>query len=134
MAAASSSSAAAAPAAPAAIPLPVAAAIVAAAPAASRAAPGDIYQTYNPQGAMGDLFAPAYIAGYKPSEDAVAAWNAAHTMSRADVEATRMPAAWQAPQAVNPSARWQLAQVSLPTKVAREALDAFLQVRCFCDR
>jgi hypothetical protein len=99
----SSSSSAPPPAVPA-VSLPVAAAIVAAAqPAASAAPKGDIYQTYNPQGAMGGLFAPAYIAGYKPSEDAVAAWTASHSgLSRADIEATRMPAAWQAPQAVNP--------------------------------
>jgi hypothetical protein len=83
--------------------LPAAIALAEAAQGAPPPAQPDIYQAYKQQGAMGDLFAPAYIAGYKPSQDAVAAWNAAHSMSRADVDATAMPGAWQPPQARQPN-------------------------------
>lgn len=61
-------------------------------------APGSIFQNYDPQGAMGGLFAPAYIKGFAPSEQAVAAWNAAHHgLSRAQIEETRMPPLYQKP-------------------------------------
>lgn len=54
---------------------------------------GSIFDTYDPAGAMGGLFAPAYIHGYKPSEDAVAAWQAQNRGVNADViEQSRMPA------------------------------------------
>ena len=39
-------------------------------------------QQYDPVGAMGGLFAPAYIHGDPVSEAAVAAWNAAHLKLR----------------------------------------------------
>ena len=51
---------------------------------------------------MGGLFAPAFIRGFKPSEDATDKWAADRAFSRQDVENTRMPYPWQAPQAVNP--------------------------------
>src|SRR5262245_21660823 len=60
---------------------------------------------YNPEGAMGGMFAPAYIAGYQPSMDAVAAWQAANrSMTPEMVEETRMPAAWQAPSSSSSTA------------------------------
>ena len=37
---------------------------------------GDLFENYDPQGAMDGLFAPAYIQGYAPSEKAVAEWQA----------------------------------------------------------
>ena len=52
---------------------------------------GDIYQNYDPTGALGGLFAPAYIPGYAPSEKAVAEWMKNNTLSSAQVEQTRMP-------------------------------------------
>ncbi len=39
-------------------------------------------QTYDPIGAMGGLFAPAFIASDPVSQDAVARWNAAHLRLR----------------------------------------------------
>jgi hypothetical protein len=53
---------------------------------------GALYKDYNPQSAMGGLFAPAYIHGLRRSEDAVAAWNAANRpITYANIEQTRMP-------------------------------------------
>lgn len=67
------------------------------APAPSQAM-GDLFQTYDPQGGDSGLFAPAYIAGYQPSQAAVAAWNAQnHAVTPALVDQLRMPQAWQAP-------------------------------------
>ena len=61
-----------------------------------------LYQDYNPQGAMGGLFAPAYIHGLKASEDAVAAWNAAnHQVNYGNIDQTRMPNAYQGPSAMS---------------------------------
>jgi hypothetical protein len=52
----------------------------------------DMATHYDPTGAMGGLFAPGFIRGYQPSEDAVMAWNAQNRgVTRADVDATRMP-------------------------------------------
>lgn len=51
---------------------------------------GSLFDTYDPQGALGGLFAPAFIRGYAPSENAV---NARY-MNRPtayDIEASRLP-------------------------------------------
>ena len=62
-------------------------------------APGDLFQTYDPKGADSGLFAPAYIAGFQPSQDAVAAWNAQnHVVTPSMMDQLQMPAQWQAPQ------------------------------------
>ena len=47
-------------------------------------------QPYDPVGAMGGLFAPAYIVGNPQSEQAVGAWNTAHlqTPPAPDVQPT----------------------------------------------
>jgi hypothetical protein len=66
------------------VPVPV---DPAAAPATS-----SMFANYDPAGSMGGLFAPAFIKGFAPSEQAVAAWEAANRgVTRADVDATRMP-------------------------------------------
>lgn len=66
--------------------------------AAADAAMGAIFENYDPVGAVNGLFAPAYIKGYAPSEQAVAAWNAANRgFTQADLEATRMPNEWVDP-------------------------------------
>lgn len=60
-------------------------------PPSSAAPIGNLFQTYDP-GSPSSLFAPAYIHGYKPSEDALSAWNATnHPLTRDDVDALRMP-------------------------------------------
>jgi hypothetical protein len=61
---------------------------------------GNLFATYNPHGAAGGLFAPAYIQGYAPSEKAVADWNATkggltHEMIAKDL---LMPEEWKPPQ------------------------------------
>ena len=64
---------------------------------------GNLYQDYNPVGALGNLFAPAYLQGFKPSEDAIAArYNAQNHLTDAQLESTKMPWEWMAPRAVNP--------------------------------
>lgn len=61
---------------------------------------GNLFESYSPEGAMGGMFAPAYIKGYAPSEKAVADWQAAnHGLTSADVDASRMPAEWTDPDA-----------------------------------
>lgn len=58
---------------------------------------GNLFQTYDP-GSPSSLFAPAFIHGYKPSEDALAAWNATnHPITRDDVDALRMPNVYTPP-------------------------------------
>ena len=48
--------------------------------------------TYNPNGAAGGLFAPAYIHGYAPSEQAVADWQASKGgLTRDMIDELRMP-------------------------------------------
>jgi hypothetical protein len=59
----------------------------------------NLFVTYNPHGAAGGLFAPAYIHGYAPSEKAVADWNATkggltHEMVANDL---LMPDEWKPP-------------------------------------
>ena len=61
---------------------------------------GNLFATYNPHGAAGGLFAPAYIHGYAPSEKAVADWNTTkggltHEMIAKDL---LMPDEWKPPQ------------------------------------
>lgn len=66
--------------------------------AATPDAPGSIFENYNAQGPMGGMFAPAYIQGFAPSEQAVQQWQQAnHGLTRADVDALRMPAASTGP-------------------------------------
>jgi hypothetical protein len=61
-------------------------------PTSTDAELGALYKDYNPQGAMGGLFAPAYIHGLNASENAVAAWNATNRpVTFANIEQTRMP-------------------------------------------
>lgn len=67
--------------------------------AATPAPMGDLFQTYDPQGALNGLFAPAYIHGYAPSEKAVADWTDANRLTRAQVEDTRLPPEWRDPAA-----------------------------------
>jgi len=85
-------------------PVPLAAAAEAVAeqaPAPFAEAP--MYANYDSQGALGGLFAPAYIKGYAPAEQAVQAWhNKNNPISYSDVDALRMPNAWQPPQPTNP--------------------------------
>jgi hypothetical protein len=85
------------------MPLPIAAPPAAAAAAAAAApadAPmGDMFANYNPEGSLNGLFAPAYIKGFAPSEQAVSAWHAQNNpISYSDVDALRMPNEWMPPQ------------------------------------
>lgn len=60
----------------------------------------NLFVTYNPQGANNGMFAPAYIHGYAPSEQAVAAWNASKGGLTREMVTNDllMPDAWTAPQ------------------------------------
>jgi hypothetical protein len=59
----------------------------------------DMFSGYNPQGAMGGLAAPAYIAGFAPSEKAVAAWQGENRgITSAMVDQLRMPMDWFGPE------------------------------------
>lgn len=70
-------------------------AAVATAPAAQPM--GNLFQTYQ-AGSPTDAFVPAYIKGYKPSMDAVSAWEAENRgLTRADVDATRIAQPWTDP-------------------------------------
>jgi hypothetical protein len=85
----------------AAAPVPAAAASAANAAVANAApatpAMGDLYQTYQ-GGSPSDLFAPPHIAGYAPSDAAVAAWTQAHYGVTPDmISSLNMPAPWQPP-------------------------------------
>jgi hypothetical protein len=61
---------------------------------------GDIFKSYDPQGGMGGMFAPGYIKGYAPSEDAVQKWTAENQgMNAGMIEQTRMPNEWVDPNA-----------------------------------
>lgn len=73
----------------------------AAAPAAaSPTAMGNLFQSYDPQGALNGMFAPAMIRSYAPSEQAVAAWNAQnHALTPDMINQLRMPNAYQPPSA-----------------------------------
>jgi hypothetical protein len=58
---------------------------------ADPAAPGGLFDTYNAQGALGGMFAPAYIRGHTPSEQAVAAWQQDRRPGQDIIEQSRMP-------------------------------------------
>lgn len=59
----------------------------------------DMFSGYNPQGAMGGLAAPAYIAGFAPSEKAVAAWQGDNRGITSEmVDQLRMPQEWFGPE------------------------------------
>jgi hypothetical protein len=61
---------------------------------------GSIYDDYDPQGALGGLFAPAFIKGFAPSEAAVSKWQAAnHALTPGMLDQTAMPAQWTPPAA-----------------------------------
>jgi len=62
--------------------------------------PGNIFNTYDPQGAMGGLFAPAFIRGFAPSEQAVMDWNQGRHLPAASIEQTAMPGLWKDPRIV----------------------------------
>jgi len=63
---------------------------------------GSLFESYDPNGSVGGMFAPAYVHGYQPSEDAVAAWNAKNRpLSSAEVEQTRIPQEYQAASPLN---------------------------------
>jgi hypothetical protein len=70
-------------------------------PPAEQASPGmgSLFETYNPEGALGGMFAPAYIKGFAPSEAAVAQYYApgsmGHRLSSAELDLTRMPAEYR---------------------------------------
>lgn len=64
-------------------------------------ADGDLFTSYNPEGAAGGLFAPAYIHGFAPAENAVAKWSAGHGGNLTHDMITgelRMPDEWAPPQ------------------------------------
>jgi hypothetical protein len=76
---------------PEAAPVPV--------PVPEAAAPmGELFSQYMP-GSPTDLFAPGYIKGFAPAEQAVDAWRARNRpmITQADLEATRLPAEWVDP-------------------------------------
>ena len=83
------------------IAAPPAAAAAAAAAAPADAPMGDMFANYNPEGSLNGLFAPAYIKGFAPSEQAVSAWHAQNNpISYSDVDALRMPNEWRPPAPV----------------------------------
>jgi len=53
-------------------------------------APGNIFEGYQ-TGSVSDMFAPAYLKGYAPSEKALAAWTAYNRPGGDIVEQSRMP-------------------------------------------
>jgi hypothetical protein len=73
----------------------VAATAAAAAPPPAQQALGELFAQYRP-GTPSDMFAPAYIKGYSPSEYAVSQWQVANRgTTDADVEASRMPSEYR---------------------------------------
>ena len=64
--------------------------------------PGSLFERYDPEGALGGLFAPAYIAGYAPSGQAVQAWQAQQRPVSANmIDELRMPEPFAYPNAAN---------------------------------
>jgi hypothetical protein len=62
--------------------------------------PGSLFERYNSQGALGGLFAPAYVPGFAPSEAAVTAWQAERRPVTSDmIDELRMPDPYQYPSA-----------------------------------
>jgi hypothetical protein len=69
--------------------------------AAAAPTPDAPFADYNPEGALGGMFAPAYIKGYAPSEQAVQAWTEQNQgIDRAMVDELRMPNEWRPPAPV----------------------------------
>jgi hypothetical protein len=59
----------------------------------------DLNQNYNPQGALGGLFAPAYVHGYAPSNAAVTDWMGQNrAVTPAMIDESRMPSVWTPPE------------------------------------
>ena len=62
------------------------------------AAPGSLFESYNPEGALGGLFAPAYVAGYAPSNQAVQTWMETNRpISPSLIDELRLPEAYRLP-------------------------------------
>jgi len=59
---------------------------------------GNIFDTYEPKGAMGGLFAPAYIRGFGASEDAVQGWMKDRRLPSNQIDQTAMPGVWHDPR------------------------------------
>jgi hypothetical protein len=74
-----------------------------AAPAPAKNAPGSIFEGYQ-VGTVNDMFAPAYIKGFAPSEEALKAWTAYNRQGAGIIDASRMPNLWQDPAATQMSA------------------------------
>ena len=73
--------------------------------------PGSLFQNYDPEGALGGLFAPAYVAGYAPSNQAVQAWTAQQRPVGANmIDDLRLPEAYRNPPGTNPD---QPSQINL---------------------
>jgi hypothetical protein len=53
-------------------------------------APGNIFEGYQ-AGEVTDMFAPAYLKGFAPSENALKAWTAYNRQGPGIVEQSRMP-------------------------------------------
>lgn len=52
----------------------------------------EMFADYNPNGALNGTFAPAYVGGYAPSEQAVSAWAAQNRpINDQNIEDTRLP-------------------------------------------
>lgn len=67
-------------------------------PASPTTPMGDIFAQYQP-GQPTDLFAPAYIKGFAPSEKALSAWNAyQHNVTPGMLDELRMPNEYQGAQ------------------------------------
>ena len=71
--------------------------------APAKDAPGNIFEGYQ-VGTVNDMFAPAYLKGYAPSEKAVAEWTAANRPGMSIIDASRMPNLLQDPAATRMSA------------------------------
>ena len=71
--------------------------------------PSSLFERYNPEGALGGLFAPAYVAGYAPSEQAVMAWTQQNRPISANmIDELRLPEAYRNPPGTNPDAPSQI--------------------------
>ena len=71
--------------------------------------PGSLFERYNPEGALGGLFAPAYVAGYEPSNQAVQTWMAQQRPVTANmIDELRLPEAYRNPPGTNPDAPSQI--------------------------
>lgn len=86
---------------------------------------------YDPVGALGGLFAPAYIHGNPQSEDAVAAWMKAHYSVTPDIiNASRLPGTGGNPGPVDPNALIAAAQGgTYDPSARRDAIAAQVQAQ-----